>query len=180
MKLEDLTLTTPALTPGDTSWFTHDRFGMFIHWGIYALPSRGEWVKRMEKIPTDIYDRKYFKHFDPDLYDPDLWASLAAEAGMKYFVITTKHHDGFCLWDSAYTDYKVTNTPYGKDVLTPMVEAFKKRGLRTGLYHSLLDWHHPHYTIDQNHPMYDNEEYWAGEKDRDINKYIEYLHAQTE
>ncbi len=180
MKLEDLTLVTPAPTPGDTSWFTHDRFGMFIHWGVYALPSRGEWIKRMEKIPTDIYDRKYFSHFDPDLYDPELWASLAAEAGMKYFVITTKHHDGFCLWDSAYTDYKVTNTPYGKDVLTPMVEAFRARGIRTGLYHSLLDWHHPHYTIDQHHPMYDNEKYWAGERDRDINKYIEYLHNQTE
>ncbi|MBQ4193648.1 MAG: alpha-L-fucosidase, partial [Clostridia bacterium] len=115
MRLEDLTLIKPAPTPGDTSWFTHDRFGMFIHWGLYALGARHEWLKNYERIPTEIYDEKYFRHFDPDLYDPTLWAEAARDAGMKYFVITTKHHEGFCLWDSAYTDYKATNTPYGRD-----------------------------------------------------------------
>ncbi|MBQ4194263.1 MAG: alpha-L-fucosidase, partial [Clostridia bacterium] len=87
---------------------------------------------------------------------------------------------GFCLWDSAYTDYKATNTPYGRDVLTPMVDAFRSKGLRVGFYHSLLDWHHPDYTVDACHPMRDNEDYIARDKDRDINRYVDYLHNQTE
>ncbi|MBQ7313892.1 MAG: alpha-L-fucosidase, partial [Clostridia bacterium] len=179
MRLEDLTVIKAAPTPGDTKWFQHDRFGMFIHWGLYALPARHEWVKNHERIPTEVYD-KYFRHFDPDLYDPELWAKAADEAGMKYFVITTKHHEGFCLWDSAYTDYKSTNTPYGKDILTPMVDAFRARGLRTGFYHSLLDWHHPDYTVDACHPMRDNADYIAQDAGRDITKYVDYLHNQTE
>jgi alpha-L-fucosidase len=88
---------------GDSDWFVHDRFGMFIHWGLYALLARHEWVKQFEQIPDEIYER-YFKHFDPDLYDPEQWAALAAEAGMKYLVVTSKHHEGFCLWDSELTD----------------------------------------------------------------------------
>lgn len=97
-------------TPGDTSWFTHDRFGMFIHFGLYAMPARHEWVKTNEKISEEHYDL-YFKHFNPDLYDPKEWAKQAKAAGMKYVVMTTKHHEGFCLFDSKYTDYKSTNTP---------------------------------------------------------------------
>ena len=103
----------PKPTVGDTSWFTQDRFGLFIHWGLYALPARHEWVKHIEQIPDAVYDT-YFRHFDPDLYDPDLWAEAASKAGMKYFVVTTKHHEGFCLWDSALTDYKATRTPAGR------------------------------------------------------------------
>lgn len=179
MKLEELTLIQPKPTIGDSSWFTHDRFGMFIHWGLYALHAYGSYRKNKERLTNEAYE-KYFRHFDPDLYDPKLWADAAAYAGMKYFVITTKHHEGFCLWDSAYTDYKVTNTPYGKDLLAPMVEAFRERGLRTGLYHSLLDWHHPEYTVDEQHPMRDNEEYIAKDAQRDLSVYIEYLHNQTE
>ena len=179
MRLEDLTLVEPAPTPGDTKWFRHDRFGMFIHWGLYALGARHEWLKSHDRIPTEVYD-KYFRHFDPDLYDPEKWASAAADAGMKYFVITTKHHEGFCLWDSAYTDYKSTNTPYGKDILTPMVDAFRSHGLRTGFYHSLLDWHHPDYTVDICHPMRENEEYIAEDKNRVLSRYVDYLHNQTE
>ena len=95
---------------GDTSWFTHDRFGLFIHWGLYALPARHEWVKQREEIPDAQYDR-YLKYFDPDLYDPEAWADAAANAGMKYFCVTTKHHEGFALWDSKLTEYKATNTP---------------------------------------------------------------------
>lgn len=143
-------------TPGDTQWFVHDRFGLFIHWGLYAMPARHEWVKSREKISDEKYDL-YFKHFEPDLYDPQVWADAAADAGMKYFVITTKHHDGFCLWDSRHTDYKATNAPNcRRDLLRPMIEAFNRRGLRTGLYHSLIDWHHPQYVIDRrNHPRRD-------------------------
>jgi alpha-L-fucosidase len=168
----------PAPTEGDTSWFVHDRFGMFIHWGLYALPARHEWVKNHEKIDTATYD-KYFRHFDPDLYDPTLWAAAAAGAGMKYFVVTTKHHEGFCLWDTALTDYKATNTPYGKDLLHPMVDAFRAHEMKVGFYHSLLDWHHPDYTVDDLHPMRDNAAEREANTGRDMARYAEYLHGQT-
>lgn len=134
-------------TPGDTSWFVHDRFGMFIHWGLYALPARHEWVQHREEIPHEKY-RRYFEHFDPDLYDPDAWARAAAEAGMKYVVITSKHHEGFCLWDTKHTDFKAPNTPARRDLLRPALEAFRRQGLRTGIYYSLIDWHHPDFVID--------------------------------
>ena len=162
----------------DTSWFVHDRFGLFIHWGLYALPARHEWVKHHEQIPDEVYDT-YFRHFDPDLYDPEAWAAAAAGAGMKYMVITTKHHEGFCLWDSKLTDYKATNTPAGRDLLRPMLEAFRARGLRVGYYHSLIDWHHPQFVIDRMHPMrnHPNRELWN--QVRDQSKYIEYLHGQV-
>ncbi len=162
----------------DWKWWVHGRFGMFIHWGLYALPARHEWVKSWEKISDEDY-YKYFKHFNPDLYDPEVWARVAKDAGMKYFVITTKHHEGFCLWDSKYTDYKVTNTPYGKDLLKPMVEAFRAEGLHVGFYHSLIDWHHPEFPVDRFHPMRENKEFREKSKNRDIRKYAEYLHAQV-
>nr|WP_262919438.1 alpha-L-fucosidase [Niabella hibiscisoli] len=94
-------------------WWAHDRFGMFIHWGLYALPARHEWIQNRERITPENY-KKYFDYFNPDLYDPVQWAKEAKAAGMKYVVLTTKHHEGFCLWDSKFTDYKVTNTPYKK------------------------------------------------------------------
>ncbi len=169
-------------TPGDTSWFTHDRFGLFIHWGLYALGARHEWLKHREEIACDEYDRRYFRHFEPDLYDPDAWASAAAAAGMKYFVVTTKHHEGFCLWDSKLTDYKAPNTPAGRDLLRPMVEAFRSRGLRVGFYHSLIDWHHEHYVIDPHIGPYRNlpeAERARMNQGRDQMRYAEYLHGQT-
>ncbi len=163
---------------GDSSWWVHDRFGMFIHWGAYALAARHEWVKNRERITDEDY-QKYFDHFDPDLYDPKAWAKAAREAGMKYFVITTKHHEGFCLWDSAYTDYKATKTPYGKDLLKPMVEAFRAEGLKVGFYYSLIDWHHPQFPIDRVHPMRDNLELREREKGRDMKVYAEYMRNQV-
>jgi len=159
-------------------WWINGRFGMFIHWGLYALPARHEWVKSRERISNEEYQR-YFDYFNPDLYDPKIWAKTARDTGMKYFVITTKHHEGFCLWDSEYTDYKVTNTPYGKDLLKPMVEAFRQEGLRVGFYYSLIDWHHPEFPIDRFHPMRDEKEFREKSKGRDIRKYIQYLHAQV-
>ena len=150
-------------TQGDSFWFVHDRFGMFIHWGLYALPARHEWVKSREEISDEDY-QPYFDHFNPTLYDPKQWAHTAREAGMKYVVITTKHHEGFCLWDTQYTDYKVTNTPYGKDLIAPFVDAFRAEGLRIGFYYSLIDWHHPDFTIDVHHPLRNLEntidEFW--------------------
>ena len=91
-------------------WFLDARFGMFIHWGIYAIPARGEWVRNAESISAEAY-QPYFDTFDPIHYDPAIWARAARQAGMKYAVMTTKHHDGFCLFDSQHTDYKATNTP---------------------------------------------------------------------
>jgi alpha-L-fucosidase len=135
-------------------------------------------VKNRERITDEEY-QKYFDHFDPDLYDPRAWARAAKDAGMKYFVVTSKHHEGFCLWDSKHTDYKVTNTPYGRDLLRPMVEAFRAEGLRAGFYYSLIDWHHPEFPVDRVHSMRDNEEFRRKTKDRDIRKYAEYLHAQV-
>ncbi len=164
---------------GDTSWFVKDRFGLFIHWGLYSMGARHEWLKHRERMGDEQYEL-YFKHFDPDLYEPKLWADAAANAGMKYFVITTKHHEGFCLWDSKYTDYKSTNTPAGRDLLKPMVEAFRERGLRTGFYHSLLDWHHPHYVLDtQKGPYRDHPDRAKMNRGRDQGKYAQYLYNQT-
>ena len=165
-------------TTGDSSWFVHDRFGMFIHWGIYALPARHEWVRNYEKIDDETYER-YFRRFDPDLYDPRLWARAAANAGMKYFVVTTKHHDGFCLWDSKLTDYKAPNTPARRDLLAPMVEAFRDEGMRVGFYHSLIDWHHPDFAIDSLHPLRDAPDAAELNRTRDPAKYRAYLHGQV-
>jgi len=172
-----MTLATKR-TDGDTSWFVNDRFGMFIHWGLYALAARHEWVKQTEEIPDEVYD-KYFKRFDPDLYDPELWAKAASNAGMKYFVVTTKHHEGFCLWDSKLTDYKATNTPYGRDLLHPMVDAFRGQNMRVGFYHSLIDWHHPEFPIDAIHSQRKNPDALEINKSRDVRKYAEYLHGQV-
>jgi alpha-L-fucosidase len=168
----------PAPTAGDTDWFTHDRFGLFIHWGLYALPARHEWIKHREEITDEVY-QKYFDYFNPDLYDPSEWAKAARAAGMKYMVVTSKHHEGFCLWDSQLTDYKVTNTPYGKDLLGPMVEAFRAEGLKIGFYHSLIDWHHPDFSIDGIHPLRNHPDALEMNKSRDMSKYVAYLHGQT-
>ena len=169
---------TPAPTHGDMKWFTHDRFGMFIHWGLYSLAARHEWVKYNEAIPDDVYQH-YFEQFNPDLYDPRQWAHAAREAGMKYVVLTTKHHEGFCLWDSKLTDYKITNTPYGKDALHAYVDAFRAEGLKIGFYHSIIDWHHPDFTIDGQHPLRDHPDALKMNQNRNMAKYIEYLHGQV-
>ncbi|WP_163507379.1 alpha-L-fucosidase [Fodinicola acaciae] len=172
-------MTSPTPNPASAlEWFQDDRFGLFLHWGLYALPARHEWVKSREKLTDAHYDR-YFRHFDPDLFDPAGWARMAREAGMRYFVITTKHHEGFCLWDSELTDYKVTNTPYGRDLIAPMVEAFRAEGLRVGFYHSLIDWHHPDFPVDGLHPRRDDEEFKAANAGRDMAKYTDYLHGQV-
>ena len=165
-------------TPGDTSWFVQDRLGLFIHWGIYAQAARHEWVKQYEEISDADY-QKYFDRFDPDLYDPTLWAKAAANAGMKYFVITTKHHDGFCLWDSKLTDWKATKTPAGRDLLKPMIDAFRAENIRTGLYHSIIDWHHPEFVIDCQHSQRNHPDKAELNKTRDQSKYAAYLRDQV-
>ncbi|HEX2037378.1 MAG TPA: alpha-L-fucosidase [Chloroflexota bacterium] len=168
----------PARTPGQSDWFIHDRFGLFVHWGIYALPARHEWVKNRERITDEAY-QKYFDRFDPDLYDPAAWARAAKDAGMRYAVITSKHHDGFCLFDSQLTDYKATNTPARRDLLRPFVEAFRAAGLKVGFYYSLIDWHHPEFPVDGLHPQRDDPDFRAAQQHRDVRKYAEYLHGQV-
>lgn len=162
-----------------TEWMMHDRFGMFIHWGLYAIPARGEWVRSHERISNEAYE-KYFKTFNPVDYDPKKWAALAKKAGMKYAVLTTKHHDGFCLFDSALTDYKATNTPAKCDLVREYVEAFRAEGLKVGFYYSLLDWHHPDYPAydDRIHPMRENEAY-KEQDGRNFERYVEYFHGQV-
>jgi len=162
------------------SWWTDARFGMFIHWGSYAQAARHEWVKKRERIPDEKYE-KYAEIFNPDLFDPTEWAKKAKAAGMKYAVITSKHHEGFCMFDSKYTDYDVMSSPYGKDIIKEWVEAFRAEGLGIGFYYSLIDWHHPEYTIDSRHPRSANtkEEYDELNKDRDMAIYREYLKNQV-
>ncbi len=161
-------------------WWTEARFGMFIHWGLYALPARHEWVKNRERMTNEQY-QKYFELFNPDLYNPKEWARMAKAAGMKYAVLTAKHHEGFCLWDSKYTDYKATNTPVGKDLIKEYVEAFRAEGLKVGFYYSLIDWHHPDYTIDRNHPLRVESDaaYEKLNAGKDMAKYREYMKNQV-
>jgi len=180
--------TSPAQLPKETEaqkmqrmkWWTDARFGMFIHWGLYAMPARHEWVKNRERLTNEQY-QKYFEMFNPDLYDPKEWAKMAREAGMKYVVLTAKHHEGFCLFDSKFTDYKSTNTPVKKDLIKEYVEAFRAEGLKVGFYYSLIDWHHPDYTIDRNHPQRQESdtEYEKLNKGKDMNKYREYMKNQV-
>jgi alpha-L-fucosidase len=161
-------------------WWTDARFGMFIHWGLYAQAARHEWVQKRERISDEDY-QKYFELFNPDLFDPAEWAKKAKAAGMKYAVITSKHHEGFCMFESDYTDYNIMNTPYGKDIIQEWVEAFRNEGLGIGFYYSLIDWHHPEYTIDRVHPQSANtqEEYDKLNQGRDMAVYREYLKNQV-
>ena len=134
----------PAPADERGAWFREARFGMFIHWGIYSVPAKGEWSYARDKYAPGEYEA-FARVFNPVDYKPRQWARLAKAAGMKYAVLTSRHHDGFCMFDSHFTDYKITNTPYGRDAVREFLEAFRAEGLRVGLYHSLPDWTHPGY-----------------------------------
>ena len=190
--LERLGNETEAEKTARMAWWTHDRFGMFIHFGLYALPARHEWIKAQEAISEEKYD-EYFKRFDPDHFDAKAWAKWAKRAGMKYVVLTTKHHEGFCLWDTKLTDYKITNTPFKRDLVKEYVEACRAEGLKVGFYHSVIDWHHPDFTIDKIHPRKPwggpqwatppadaKEQLAKANEGRDIRRYQKYLHGQVE
>lgn len=160
-------------------WFKNARFGMFIHWGLYAIPARGEWIRCTEQLSIEDY-QQYYDEFDPVDYDPKAWAKAAKAAGMKYAVLTAKHHDGFCLFDSKLTDYKSTNTKAKRDLVAEYLEAFRNEGIKVGLYYSLIDWHHddfPHYG-DAHHPMRNNPDY--KDKTHDFDNYLKYMHGQVE
>ena len=159
-------------------WYTQARFGMFLHWGLYAIPARGEWVRSVERIPSEAYD-PYMAQFDPQHCDMNRWMAAAKAAGMGYAVLTAKHHDGFCLFDSAYTDFKSTNTPAGRDFVREFLDAARSAGLRAGLYFSLIDWRHPDFPHfgDRNHPMRDNPA--CQNEGRNFQRYLDYMHAQV-
>ena len=167
------------------AWWTHDRFGMFIHFGLYAAPARHEWMQSYQRVAPDDYMKRYMPRFNPDLFDAKDWARRAKKAGMKYMVLTAKHHEGFCLWDTKTTDFKITNTPFKRDLVREYVDAARAEGLRVGFYFSIKDWHHPDYLIDKTHPLrpadgkFTDEIYETLNKGRDWNRYREYMYAQV-
>ncbi len=159
-------------------WFKEARFGMFIHWGVYAIPARGEWVRNYEEIPKEDYEPLKYE-FQPDSYDPKEWARLAKAAGMEYAVLTAKHHDGYCLFDTKTTDFN-SMACCGRDFVREFLEAFRAEGIKVGLYYSVIDWRHPdfpHYG-DKIHPMRNKPEY--SNENRDFSRYLEYMNTQIE
>lgn len=166
-------------SPARTDWFVHDRFGMFIHFGLSAIPARDlSWPMSWEKIPTATW-RKYLDEFNPDLAGPEEWVRMAADAGCRYAVLTVKHHEGFCLWDSKLTTYTSVHAPRcGRDLAREFVDACARHGIRPGFYYSLIDWDHPDYPADDPfHPERDDAASKA--RPRDWNRYVDYLHNQV-
>ena len=145
------------------------RFGMFIHWGPVALRGTEIGWSRGREIPYDEYDNLY-KEFNPVLFDAAEWVRIAKEAGMNYIVITSKHHDGFCLWDSKYTEYDMASTPYGKDILKLLKDECQKQGILFCTYYSILDWYHPDYPFKFNRSV--------NKENAEMARYIEYMKDQ--
>ncbi|MVA75607.1 alpha-L-fucosidase [Auraticoccus sp. F435] len=165
-------------TPGpDARWFDEARFGLFLHFGLYSVAARHEWVMHREEMEVADYER-YAEVFDADRYDATAVVARAAAAGMRYVVLTSKHHDGFCLFDSAQTDYTSVRS-CGRDLVAETVAACRAAGLRVGLYHSLLDWHHPDYTVDAFHPRRHHPDWAELDAGKDFSRYVDYLHAQV-
>lgn len=150
--------------------FMDDRFGMFVHWGPVSLRGTEIGWSRDKEVPINDYDSLY-KEFNPVLFDADAIAKTAKDAGMKYLTITARHHDGFCLWPTKYTDYNISHTPYRKDIVKALQVACKKQGIKFCIYYSVLDWHHPDYPIHSAH---------NGQIDpkSDINKYLAFMKNQ--
>jgi alpha-L-fucosidase len=134
----------PQTTPDRLQWFRDAKFGLFIHWGVYSMIGREEWARQLLQIPLEEY-QYYADNFNPVDFDPDEWAALAKDAGARYVIITSKHHDGFSIFDSAYTDYDIMKAKYGKDILGPLSASMNKAGIPLGFYYSIMDWHHPDY-----------------------------------
>ena len=156
-------------------WFFQKRYGLFVHWGLYSIESWHEQDQWRRRIPRDEY-AKLISRFNPQHFNPDAWLDLLAEAGMDYIVLTTKHHDGFCLWDTAETDFNVMHTPYGRDIVAQLAEACHRRDVPLGLYYSVVDWKHPNYpnqgrSHELPHPQPGDEP--------DLPAYVEYLRRQV-
>jgi alpha-L-fucosidase len=155
-------------------WFQDARFGLFIHWGVYAVAGEGEWVMQQKRITIPEYERDFPPAFDPVRFDPAAWVKMAKDAGMKYITITSKHHDGFAMFDSKVSDYDVVDrTPYGKDVLKLLADECHRQGIKLFFYHSQLDWHHPDYF-----PRGTTGRFAGRDEKGDWNRYLEYMDAQ--
>ena len=162
-------------------WWRDARFGMFIHWGLYAVPAgaweekgtgHAEWIRTTAQIPLETYD-KFIDEFNPVNFNADQWCEMASDAGMGYIVITSKHHDGFCLFESQHTDFDIMSTPFKRDIMKELADAAPRHEVKMCWYHSIMDWHHPDYLPRRG---------W--EKDRssegaDMNRFRKYLHAQV-
>ncbi len=133
----------PAAEPAAIARWQHLRFGMFIHWGPVSLKGTEiGWSRGTKNLPIEEYDNLY-KRFDPEKFDADQWVSIAKAAGMKYIVLICKHHDGFCMWDTKFTDYNIMHTPFKRDVVKELSQACKKQGMAFGCYYSVTDWYNP-------------------------------------
>lgn len=171
----------PPASSDAMAWWREARFGMFLHWGLYSIlegswggrDDYAEWIRNNAHIPIGEYD-KLVGRFDPTLFDPDRWAGMAKAAGMKYVTITTKHHDGFCLFDSRLTDFCVRSTPWKRDVMRDLSAAVRKQGLVQCWYHSIMDWHHPDYL-----PRRDWEAATRPVGNASFDRYRKYLHGQV-
>ncbi|AIE85759.1 alpha-L-fucosidase [Fimbriimonas ginsengisoli] len=181
---------TAALAPSNDTPAQHDarmkqwkeaRFGMFIHWGLYSIPAGkwgkgtgyGEWLREEAHVPVTEYE-KLQSQFNPVKFNADEWARMAKDAGMNYVVITTKHHDGFNLFPSKYTDWSVKNTPFHRDIMKELSTAVRKKGMTMGWYHSIMDWHHPDYLPRRSWETADRPADGA-----DMDRYVEYLHNEV-
>ena len=174
-----LSLNLPAgqNSTGRMQWWCNARFGMFIHWGIYAVPARGEWYMNDSHIPLHEYE-KFASEFNPVDFEADRWARTARDAGMKYFVITSKHHDGFCMFNTQATKYNVVRaTPWHKDPLKALSESCRRYGIKFCVYYSIMDWHTPYQEADSSdstHPTYNPTHFKPGKKE----SYIKYMKMQ--
>jgi alpha-L-fucosidase len=162
-----------------TAWYREAKFGMFIHWGPYSIASvEASWpiMRPSKQFPiTEMEYRALPARFNPVRFDPDAWVALAKSAGQRYIVFTTKHHDGFCMFDSAYTNYKITNTPYGKDIVGQLAAACHRAHMPIGFYYSPPDMNHPAYR-DTSQPASKN---WNGEPTREVwPLYLDYMELQ--
>ena len=172
------TLTAEAAPADRTAWFREAKFGMFIHWGPYSLAGVEASWPIMRPTPGTITEPEYrqlYKRFNPVKFDPAAWVRLAKAAGQRYMVFTSKHHDGFCMFDSDYTDYKITRTPYGKDIVAELAAACKEAGMPLGFYYSPPDMNHPAFR-DTSRPSAEN---WRGQPERpEWPLYLEYMRLQ--
>jgi alpha-L-fucosidase len=157
------------------NWFEEARYGMFIHWGPYSVAARGEWVMNRERVPAEEYTARYVEKWCAENYDPTEWAQLAKDAGMGYVVLTTRHHDGFALWDSKVTDFNAAKLGPQRDLLVPYVEAMRAAGLKVGFYYSPASWTHPDYPgpFFRDWP---SEQDWPSEEARQ--RFIQYYRSE--
>ena len=176
---QDFTKETKEEHNARLKWWREARFGLFIHWGLYSIPagewqgqtSYAEWIRNQAQIPLEEYD-KLVSQFNPIKFDAERWVRMAKDAGMKYIVITSKHHDGFCLFDSKYTDFDVMSTPFKRDILKELSGACKKEGIKLCFYYSIMDWHHPDYLPRR------EWETTRSTNGADFNRYVQYMKNQ--